>query len=716
MNQNHKITKSESSVYSDDSLDFYKLVHEEEAKILASIRTDRRGIPAPRSQILSSMASTMMKIPTFTGEDSENENPSRFLRQVDYAFAPTAVQYTSAGLRVDTAKYFFLQGSTSHTALKWLEDQSDELMENWEDLCGAFIKRFPMAPKTSSLPDALAKFYALKQSDRTLKEYFEEARYIQKHLPKELHDQLAEKTIQGLDDEMVRRVTGGILKKDRRDLDDVLDTIQSVSGESSSNDTIVRSKNQGSKDPYEGMAVKDRMFAQMMEETVKTMQSMRISNQQGARPAAYRNSTAPQSFNNDSRNSTNGQNNRPASSQAFQRPQAQGNQTQQPPNPGYPTRQPNNFRPGNANMNGTQSDFKVRCFRCGREGHTVRECENEQIPYQERQKVRNEFATRQAERNAQLLSQASGANTTPLGPGPVSVAAHQAEAVREGNGSFSRGHVMEGNVPDEWDLGDEDTQFKESYACEHCEEGADEWNIEDEVYMAAKRTAVEMESGDEGAEGPQRPPTKARKLVPTVTEKEPRNEQGEEATQVPLRATKLAPSLKKPEKAKPAPKRGAPPILRPRGMGDQDPWSAADWIQNAKIEITVAQLMQIAPKARTSVVDAIRLETNPNRKNAQTKKVAAQAEIYQVEFDESVADEQEGYEVSPVIPMDNKSLRIGKLRDPNSAASQRNMNSAANQRKGKGNFYTTALIQPRKGTANEFNVNRVLIDPGATLT
>ena len=51
--------------------------------------------------------------------------------------------------------------------------------------------------------------------------------------------------------------------------------------------------------------------------------------------------------------------------------------------------------------------------------------------------------------------------------------------------------------------------------CEYCEEGDNEWKVEDEAYVAAKRTFVEMESDDEGEDEQQgsRNPRKARKTV-----------------------------------------------------------------------------------------------------------------------------------------------------------------------------------------------------------
>ena len=334
---------------------------------------------------------------------------------------------------------------------------------------------------------------------------------------------------------------------------------------------------------------------------------------------------------------------------------------------------------------------------------------------------------------SQSSVQATGANTTPVGQGPVGVAAHQAEALDDMD---CTAEAME----DEWNLGDEDTEFKTVYACEKCAEGNDEWTAEDEAYVAAKRTSVEIESDEEVRE-PQ--PRKTRKAGPKVgwsngrldmsqgnlpqqgtqgqsnQPTDDRQANSRESTtplsdstlqhQSPLRAQPLAPSLKTAPKA---PRRGTPPVLKPRGMGHQESWSAADWTQNTKVEISVAQLMQIAPKARASMVEAIRLEPNPNRKAAQRKKKvrieeASQAEevvkheAHQVQmFDE---DQSEGE-----MSMRNKSLTHGKL-------DSENLNSAYSQRHGKGNFYTSAVIKPRKRQSTEYEVKKVLIDPGATL-
>ena len=112
--------------------------------------------------------------------------------------------------------------------------------------------------------------------------------------------------------------------------------------------------------------------------------------------------------------------------------------------------------------------------------------------------------------------------------------------------------------------------------------------------------------------------------------------------------------------------------------------------------------MQIAPKARTSVVDAIRLEPNPNRKAAQKKRVTISEEsrvenANQVEIME--AGDTNG---SVALAMAMRQTSIDTCRDQsmpvrviskgNLNADALNLNSAASQRRRKRKFYTRAIV------------------------
>lgn len=82
------------------------------------------------------MSSAPFKLPSFTGDKPEEEDPRRYLRLLEYSFAPHASRYESQGLNLDTAKAIYLGSETSSTAQKWVHTQDDDVMDNW-----ALIKR-----------------------------------------------------------------------------------------------------------------------------------------------------------------------------------------------------------------------------------------------------------------------------------------------------------------------------------------------------------------------------------------------------------------------------------------------------------------------------------------------------------------------------------------------------------------------------------------------
>lgn len=88
------------------------------------------------------MSTTLFKILIFTGIDLENENPSRFLKQVEYSFAPSATQYATEGLDLNIAKAFYLECYTSHKAATWVNDLTDELLGNWRNRSERFVQDF----------------------------------------------------------------------------------------------------------------------------------------------------------------------------------------------------------------------------------------------------------------------------------------------------------------------------------------------------------------------------------------------------------------------------------------------------------------------------------------------------------------------------------------------------------------------------------------------
>ena len=126
----------------------------------------------------STTVAGLFKISTFTGEDPENENPSKFIKPIEYSFTPVASKYTTSELHIDVARALFFQSHTSLTAEKWVQDVDESLLEDWTLFKAAFVRRFPMKEKHKMLHEALEKFSKLKQNGRRLSDYYTEVRFF----------------------------------------------------------------------------------------------------------------------------------------------------------------------------------------------------------------------------------------------------------------------------------------------------------------------------------------------------------------------------------------------------------------------------------------------------------------------------------------------------------------------------------------------------------
>ena len=106
------------------------------------------------------------------------------------------------------------------------------------------------------------------------------------------------------------------------------------------------------------------------------------------------------------------------------------------------------------------------------------------------------------------------------------------------------------------------------------------------------------------------------------------------------------------------------------------------------------------------------------RENLQAEETVSE-EIYQVDIEE--AAHSVGALKKTRFPESNRSLQLPMQFLPKpphlfpKTKQNLNMNSAHSQRRGKGNFYTKASVQPTKKEPTEYELQRVLIDHGATL-
>lgn len=111
------------------------------------------------------------------------------------------------------AKAFLLLSNTAGVTSSWILKQPKAIRESFTLLAELLKIRFPVEEPANTQEKAMTAFLGLKQRNRRLKEYFEEAREIQKELYEEMESQVARLLVAGLDNEFPRRIVGGLLGK-----------------------------------------------------------------------------------------------------------------------------------------------------------------------------------------------------------------------------------------------------------------------------------------------------------------------------------------------------------------------------------------------------------------------------------------------------------------------------------------------------------------------
>ena len=191
----------------------------------------------------------------------------------------------------------------------------------------------------------------------------------------------------------------------------------------------------------------------------------------------------------------------------------------------------------------------------------------------------------------------------------------------------------------------------------------------------------------------------------------------------------LQPPILKSKTTRAPAKRGSPPELKPRGMQNQSPWDAGSFLRGTKLDLTLAQFLHFSPKARAAMAEAIRLEPNPNRQRQKSTRftdpvemqdemedISAVEDVFQVARNDDYVGAVEPFGVPPP----NKTKKCSTCGRAHYSADNATKYfpmppPTSPQLQIKGNFYTTAVVNARKSTNEEWKINNCLIDPGATI-
>ena len=537
--------------------------------------------------------------------------------------------------------------------------------------------------------------------------------------------------IDGLDSENVKGIVGGILGETTDDFEKVLTTIRGVVRQKGKREDSSTRKED---DRMIGLSNTDRVLlgvlqqnSTLMDHLTKSFASMNVNANQRGAPAPYHNRARQinQEQQRDPSRVSNGQEEQREGWAAPNNQQRRGDLTTGGGSKG-------NYFSGPRNS--------ITCWTCGQGGHASQGCTNPPLPVGEQDRIRNEFFARRASREKDATP-ASGSNSVPLGRTPA-ISVHQVEDIGDDGveltrpqdahqaESFKFGSPFHRPTLEDWDVGDETTSIKETFQCENCGEG------EEAMALGDKRSTVEYEEDDTDAahasnrNGPRKQQRLSTEQITFAPESssaakrprvDPRSREALQTLPPPIQKTKMRPTTK----------RGSPPELKPRGMQNQGPWDAGSFLRTAKLDLSLAQFLHFSPKARAALAEAIRLEPNPKRKQQKTTRFAEPLEIPDEDMEISLVEDaflvarNDDYvgAIEPFgLPPPNKRKKCSTCgRNHYSADNQTkyfpmaHMQSTSPQLNIKGNFYTTAYINARKSSEEQWKINNCLIDPGATI-
>ena len=86
----------------------------------------------------------------------------------------------------------------------------------------------------------------------------------------------------------------------------------------------------------------------------------------------------------------------------------------------------------------------------------------------------------------------------------------------------------------------------------------------------------------------------------------------------------VVPPLEPAPRKSPA-KKGAPPKIRLRAMGNVEPWGADEYSRTLRVDVGLLQLLLMCPSARSGVVNGVRLEPPSQRPKARVRNQAKDA-------------------------------------------------------------------------------------------
>ena len=186
-----------------------------------------------------------------------SKNSSRWFRLIEIQhFA----QMQLSKQNKKTFQCYTVMFKTKENAIKWINDQKNILIENWNALKKILIERFSKKKKIeTNYETTLDALYNLKQLKKFLRNYIKKARKVQKLLSKKIQNQISYKLVSKLSDDMTKRIMRDIIaqkKSNAYDFETTIRLVKSIAKNQNKKNSIAKQQRE--------MNSRNRMFASIL--------------------------------------------------------------------------------------------------------------------------------------------------------------------------------------------------------------------------------------------------------------------------------------------------------------------------------------------------------------------------------------------------------------------------------------------------------------------
>lgn len=143
-------------------------------------------------------------------EELSQEDVKAFIKMIEFTFMGMASQFATEENKLK-AKAYLLWNNTTQDARKFINDMDSKDRDDSHSLMTLLRERFPRQRLKNRQAEAMDRLFKLRQGDRKLRGYFDEARTIKRGLHSSLKSEMCKRLVMGLDNPITAQVVRALL-------------------------------------------------------------------------------------------------------------------------------------------------------------------------------------------------------------------------------------------------------------------------------------------------------------------------------------------------------------------------------------------------------------------------------------------------------------------------------------------------------------------------